>query len=70
MTDEERLNELLRTALRSPTAQAPSRDLWPLIVERSRARPEWAWLDLGIAAVVAILLLLRPEWLRVLAFHL
>jgi len=70
MTDDERLEELLRTALRSPTVRGPSRDLWPLIVKRSRARAEWPWLDLGIAAIVAVVLFSRPGWLWLLAFHL
>jgi hypothetical protein len=69
MTDDE-LEELLRAALRRTTVRGPSRDLWPVIVERSRTPPGWSWLDLGIAAIVAIVLLLRPGWLWLLAFHL
>jgi hypothetical protein len=48
----------------------PSRDLWPAIVERSRAPAGWSWLDAGLAAIVALLLLLRPDWIWLLAYHL
>ena len=70
MTDDGRLEDLLRSALRRPTGRGPSRDLWPLIVERSRAQAEWSWLDLAIAALVAVVLLMRPGWLWILAYHL
>jgi hypothetical protein len=70
MTDDERLEDLLRSALRRPSVRGPSRDLWPLIVERSRTRVEWFWLDLGIAAIVAVMLLVRPGWLWLLVYHL
>jgi hypothetical protein len=70
MTDDERLETALRTALRRTAADRPSRDLWPLIVERSRARAGWFWLDLGIAAAVLALLLAQPVWLWLLAYHL
>ena len=70
MTDDERLETLLRAALARTTTRGPSRDLWPVIVARSRLPARWSWLDLGIAAVVAILLLLHPNWHQVLLYHL
>ena len=70
MTDEERIEKLLREALPMKAASGPPRALWPEIVARDRAPGRWSWLDLGIAAAVAILLWLRPEWLRVLVYHL
>ena len=70
MTDEERLEDLLRAALGKTTGQGPSRDLWPLIVERSQESAGWSWLDVSLAAIVAILLLMRPDWLWLLAYHL
>ena len=70
MTDEERLENLLRAALRRTTGRGPSRDLWPLIVERSQESVGWSWLDVGLVAIVAILLLMRPNWLWLLAYHL
>ena len=48
----------------------PSRDLWPLIVSRSEAPRGWSWLDLSLAAVVAIALLMYPGGLWLLAYHL
>jgi len=69
MTDDERLETLLRAALEPRAGRGPSRDLWPLIVERSRARGGWSRLDLGIAAAVAAVLLLRPGWLWLLVYH-
>jgi hypothetical protein len=70
MTDDERIERLLREALRRPTLPSPSRDLWPRIVERSRAPAGWSWLDAGLAAIVVVLLLLRPGWIWLLAYHL
>ena len=70
MTDDERLARLLRSTLRPVVVPAPSRDLWPSIVSRSRAPVAWSWLDLGVAAVVAIALLVFPNWLSLLAYHL
>lgn len=70
MTEEERLESLLRAALGKTTGRGPSRDLWPRIVERSHESAGWSWLDAGLGALVAILLLLRPRWLWLLAFHL
>jgi len=70
MTDEERLRDLLRAAVRPTAARGPSRDLWPLIIRRSEAPPAWSWLDLSLATVVAIALLMYPGWLWPLAYHL
>jgi len=70
MTDDERLEKLLRTALQRTTVRGPSRDLWPRIVERSHAPAGWSWLDLAVAAIVAVALLIRPGWLWLLAYHL
>jgi hypothetical protein len=70
MNDDERLKELLRAALDRHERPGPGRDLWPLIVARSRSATGWSWLDLGIAAVVALLLWMRPAWLALLAWHL
>lgn len=69
MTDDE-LERLLRAALRRTTVRGPSRDLWPAIVERGRASAGWSWLDAGLAAIAALLLLLRPDWIWLLAYHL
>ena len=70
MNDDVRLEQLLRAALRRPFPPGPSRDLWPCIVSRSRASAGVSWLDVALAAVVAIALLMRPGWLWLLAYHL
>jgi hypothetical protein len=70
MTDDERLERLLRSAFPQVPTQGPSRDLWPLVVRRSRAPVAGSWLDVGVAAVVAIMLLIFPQWLWLLAYHL
>ena len=72
MTDHDHLEHLLRSALRPALAPAPepSRDLWPLVVDRIQAPPRWSWVDLGLAAVVTLALLMFPEWLLPLAYHL
>jgi len=70
MNDDVRLEQLLRAALRRADASGPSRDLWPCVVSRIQAPVGVSWLDLGVAALVAILLLMRPGWLWLLAYHL
>lgn len=70
MTEDWSLEDLLRAALPPVPAGRPSRDLWPAVLSRCQARPAWSWLDLGLAAGVAAGLLLFPEWLWLLAYHL
>lgn len=70
MTDDERLEQLLRSALAPVGARTPSRDLWPLIVGHRAAGGRWWWLDIGLAAAAAIALLVFPEWLWLLVYHL
>jgi hypothetical protein len=70
MTDDEHLHHALRAALERTTPGGPSRDLWPLIVQKSRTPSGWSWLDLALAAAVVALLLMRPQWLWLLAYHL
>jgi hypothetical protein len=68
MRDDE-LGALLRTAI--PPSDAPTRgDVWPSIVERLDRPPRWSLVDLGLAAAIALALLMNPEWLLILTFHL
>ena len=67
---EERLRDLLRSALPPTAGRRPSRDLWPLVVDRIQARGDWAWFDISLAAGVTIMLLIFPKALFVLAYHL
>jgi hypothetical protein len=70
MTEEDRIEELLREALPITAAASPPRDLWPEIVARGHRPTRWSWLDLGIAAAVGLALLLRPAWLWLVVYHL
>ena len=70
MNDQERLERLLRSALPPSAALVPSRDLWPSVVGRSRARIEWSKVDIGMAGLLAIALLMFRDWLWLLAYHL
>ena len=69
MTDE-RLGELLRAAMPPSAADDAPRDLWPSLASRLDRGPAWSFVDLGLAAAVAVTLLMFPEWLWVLAYHL
>jgi len=70
MTEEERLARLLRSAFPPTTALVPTRDLWPAVVDHSCARDAWSWIDLGVAAAAALALVLFPNLLLLLAYHL
>jgi hypothetical protein len=70
MNDDDRLVHLLRGALPPAGAARPSRDLWPRVASRMQARFRVSWLDLGVAAAVAVALLMRPAWLWLIAYHL
>lgn len=70
MTDQDRLERLLRSALPPTTDATPSRDLWSRVVRRGEPRGGWRWLDVGIAAAVAAMLLMFPDWAWLLAYHL
>jgi hypothetical protein len=70
MTDELSAQSLWRSAFPPATTQMPSRDVWPLVVDRISAPVQWSWLDISLAAVVAIALFKFPEYLLLLAFHL
>jgi hypothetical protein len=65
-----RLGELLRAAM-PPTRDGTShRDVWPNLVDRLESRPRWSMLDVGLAAAAAAALLMFPEWLWLLVYHL
>lgn len=70
MIDDNRLRQLLRSALPLPADQGPSGDLWPRVVTRVETPPSWSWLDMSLAAMVAGALLMFPEGLFLLAYHL
>lgn len=70
MTDQDRLAHLLRSALPPSADRGPSRDLWPSVVGRSQTPIAPSWVDIGMAALVAFVLLMFPDWLWLLAYHL
>jgi hypothetical protein len=70
MNDDDRLAQLVRAAIPRTDVSLPSRDLWPCLVRRSRAPARVSWRDVGLAALVAAALLMRPGWLWLLAYHL
>ena len=43
--------------------------LWPSLLKRSEDRPSGSWLDVGLAAGVVLVFLIRPDWLVLLAYH-
>ena len=67
--DDDGLKRLLRSAYLRVTADVPSRDVWPDVVERLDAPVVWSWFDLALLAALAGALLLFPERAWLLAFH-
>ncbi len=70
MTNDERLERLVRELLPPADTRGPTRDLWPLIVERGRAPRQWSWLDLGLVAALIATVVVFPRWLLLLVYHL
>lgn len=70
MTIDQPLRDLLRSALPPVAELEPARDLWPSVIHPRPVRSELPWLDLGVAAAVALVLSLFPDWLWLLAYHL
>ena len=70
MNEDDRLAPLLRAALPPADAAGPSRDLWPRVARGLEARVPVSWVDLALAAAVAVALLMHPAWLWLLAYHL
>jgi hypothetical protein len=68
--NEVTLRRLLREALPPPLPGAPSHDLWARLLAPSRPVPPRLWLDLGVAAAVAVGLALAPNVLWLLLYHL
>jgi hypothetical protein len=70
MTDEHRISQLLRKALPPSSDQRPSRDLWPLVAQRVQTPSKWSRIDIGLGLLVGAVLVLFPQWLIVIAYHL
>ena len=69
MTEDAQFVALLRAAVPPVVTTAPTRDLWPSLLERCEERPPGSWLDLGVAVGVVVVFLIRPDWLVFLAYH-
>lgn len=69
MSEDTRFLILVRSAVPPVVTGVPSHDLWPCVVKRSQERPKWSWLDVGLAAGVAMVLPIRPDVLLLLAYH-
>ena len=73
MTDNH-LRSLLRSAFPQPETQAPSRDLWPSVVQRVETRTSWSMLDiyvaLGVITGAAAALAMLPKTVLLLASQL
>ena len=69
MTNDARLHALLRSALPpvTPTGERPDR--WPLVVARQHRRRRWPCADVVLAATAGLALLMRPDWLVLLAYY-
>jgi len=70
MTEDDRFNHLFLSALPPAGPMAPSRDLWPLVVNRSQAPVKFSWLDVNVGIVVIGVLLMYPDFLWPLTYHL
>lgn len=69
MTDDE-LIRVLRAVVPPTVQRRPSRDLWPLVANRVRTPMGGDWFDIGLAAGVILALVLFPEYVPLLAYHL
>ena len=67
---EDRLDALLRAAVPAAPEGPPARDLWGDLATRLDEAPRWSVFDLGLAAAAIVTLLLNPEWIWLLAYHL
>jgi hypothetical protein len=70
MMDDNELTSMMRSACPPSLDLSPSRDLWPRVIERVHSGPEADRIDMALAALVAVLLVIFPEWVSVLAYHL
>lgn len=70
MTDDTQFAALLRSAIPPVGMPEPPRDLWPRIADLAEQRVTWSWIDIGLAAGVAISFAAWPDVLMLLVYHL
>ena len=68
MTDD-RLGQLLRAALPPTQDSASLRDLWPSLEQRLDEGARWSLIDVGLGIAALLALLVFPEWLLPLVYH-
>ena len=68
--NEEKIRELLKRSI-SPTSQELQRDLWPKMLRRLEERtPAIPWFDWALLVLVTCCLVLVPETIPLLLYHL
>lgn len=70
MLNDEELIRSLRARVPPADPAAPSRDLWPRLLQRTHQRPPWSLADWSAAAIIVITLLMFPKWFWFVAYHL
>jgi hypothetical protein len=70
MLNDQELITRLRSIMPPVEPSAPSSDLWPSVVQRTRRIARWSIADWSAVAIVVISLLMFPEWFWFLAYHL
>lgn len=68
--NDDRIAELLRETRPPVRDNVSRRDAWPMIVARLASELRWSVLDIGLGFAAAGALVLFPEWLVPLVFHL
>jgi hypothetical protein len=66
----ERLKHHLRSAIPPADVDGPQRDVWPMLASRFESAPRWSYVDVSLAAAVVVVLVMFPEWIWLLAYHL
>lgn len=71
MTDDDRLRQLLQSALPPTSDQAePPRDVWPALARRVESPRRWMWFEISLAAAIVVVLSIFPDWFFLLLYHL
>lgn len=70
MKEGDPLQSLLRSALPPTTGEECASDLWTLVEKRLQSPIAWSWLDIGLAAAVAIVPLVFPSQALLLTHYL
>lgn len=69
MTNNTRLRALLRSALPPVETAAAHPDRWALVLARQQQPRRWPWADVALAATAGLALLMRPDWLVLVAYY-